>query len=89
MVQLKLFEPSIINSACLVSPDSPRQAFYNLWMELLWGKYTVRKESGGLEKVFDRRLSKTLAKGNTMPNQQNTSSGTALLILLKRVVMLC
>jgi len=26
-------EPCIIKSACLVSPDSPRQAFYNLWLE--------------------------------------------------------
>jgi len=56
LVQLKLFEPGVIKFARLVSPDSPRQAFYNLWLELFRGKYTVRKESGGRGMVFDSRL---------------------------------
>ena len=55
MIQLKLFQPYIIKHANLVSYDSPRQAFYTLWIETLRGKYTVRKESGGLGKVLDRR----------------------------------
>jgi hypothetical protein len=55
MIQLRLFQPHIIKHVELVSPDSPRQAFYTLWIETLRGKYTVRKESGGMGKVLDRR----------------------------------
>ena len=56
MTQSGLFEPRIISCVDLISPESPRKAFYKLWIEMLRGKYTVRKESGGRGKVFDRRL---------------------------------
>ncbi len=53
--QLKMFEPSVIRKAALIS-DSPRRAFYNLRLEMFMGNYFVLKESGCLNKVLDKRL---------------------------------
>ena len=45
MIQLNLFEPGIIKFDHLVA-DTPRQAYYKVWLESLMEKYLVRKESG-------------------------------------------
>ena len=55
MHQLDLFTPTIIKEAHLVA-ESPRKAFYDLWLEALHGDYFIRKESGAAGKVLDRRL---------------------------------
>jgi hypothetical protein len=53
--QLTLF-PNIICSAYLVAVDSPRQAFYRIWVEADTGIFTVVKESGVQKgRVLDRR----------------------------------
>ena len=52
--QLSLF-PDIIRSAHLVAADSPRKAFYRIWIEANAGLYSVRKASGVGSKVLDRR----------------------------------
>ena len=45
MIQLELFEPHVIQSVRLVAAESPRQAFYNLWLEVHRSVYRIRKES--------------------------------------------
>ncbi len=54
MKQLPLFGV-ILQSTELVAPESPRKAFYRIWIEMEMGSYYVCKESGGLDKVLDRR----------------------------------
>jgi len=55
MIQLNLFETSIIKSDHLVA-DTPRQAYYKVWLESLMGKYLVRKESGTKKHTLDKRI---------------------------------
>ena len=55
MQQLDLFTPTIIKEAHLEA-ESPRKAFYDLWLEMVHGDYFIRKESGAGGKVRDRRL---------------------------------
>ena len=54
MIQLNLF-PNTIKQAFMID-QSPRKAFYNLWLEEWNGKYQIRKESGANSKVLDKRL---------------------------------
>lgn len=54
MIQLDLFDSRTIRHAHLVA-DSPRQAFYKIWLEGCYGKYRIRKESAIKGKVLDRR----------------------------------
>lgn len=42
-------------SALLVAADSPRQAFYRIWIEDIDGQINVVKESGVKDRVLDRR----------------------------------
>lgn len=56
MIQRQLFEPTLIKSASLIAPDSPRQAFYNIRLFAYKNIYTVRKESGAKGKTWDVRL---------------------------------
>lgn len=53
-VQLSLF-PDIVRSAHLVAPNSPKRAFYRIWIEANAGFLAVRKESGIRGRVLDRR----------------------------------
>jgi hypothetical protein len=53
-IQLGLF-PEKICSAHLVATDSPKKAFYRIWIESDAGVFTVRKESGAKDTVLDRR----------------------------------
>jgi hypothetical protein len=53
--QLNLFTVKV-NSALLVAPDSPRRAFYRIWIEDADGKISVVKESGVRDRVLDRRI---------------------------------
>jgi len=55
MIQLNLFEPSIIKFDHLVA-DTARQAYYKVWLESLMGKYLVRKESGTKKHTLDKRI---------------------------------
>jgi hypothetical protein len=52
--QISLF-PDILCSAYLLAPDSPKSAFYRIWIESDDGVFTVCKESGGKDKVLDQR----------------------------------
>jgi hypothetical protein len=52
--QLSLF-PDVIRSAHLLAADSPRKAFYRIWIEANAGLISVRKASGIGSKVLDRR----------------------------------
>jgi hypothetical protein len=53
--QLNLFTVKV-NSALLVAPDSPRRAFYRIWIEDTDGQISVVKESGVKGRVLDRRI---------------------------------
>ena len=53
--QVSLF-PDILCSAYLLAPDSPKSAFYRIWIESDDGVFTVCKESGGKDKVLDQRV---------------------------------
>ena len=53
--QISLF-PDILCSAFLVAAESPKNAFYRIWIESNAGVYSVCKESGGNDKVLDRRV---------------------------------
>jgi hypothetical protein len=53
--QLNLFTVKV-NSALLVAPDSPRCAFYRIWIEDVDGSIRVVKESGVKGRVLDRRI---------------------------------
>lgn len=52
--QISLF-PDVLCSAYLVATDSPKSAFYRIWIESNAGIFTVCKESGGKDKVLDQR----------------------------------
>jgi len=52
--QLSLF-PEIICTAYLVATESPKSAFYRIWIESDAGTFTVRKESGFRDRVLDKR----------------------------------
>jgi hypothetical protein len=52
--QLNLFTKKI-QSAYLLAWESPRKAFYRIWIETVDGEYSVVKESGIRGKVLDRR----------------------------------
>lgn len=52
--QLSLF-PYIIRSAHLAASDSPKKAFYRLWIKANAGLFAVLKESGANGRVLDRR----------------------------------
>ncbi len=54
MQQLSLFEADIIKHVRLVA-ESPRNAFYDLWLEVHLGHYQVRKFSGCAGTILDRR----------------------------------
>jgi len=54
LIQLKLFDPQTIRYAYLIA-DSPRQAFYKIWLESCSGCHRVRKESGIKDKVLNSR----------------------------------
>lgn len=51
--QLSMF-PDIVRCAYLVA-DSPKSAFYRIWIEADAGIYTVLKESGIKGRVLDKR----------------------------------
>ncbi len=51
---MKLFEPTICKEVHLVA-ESPKNAFYRLWLEVSIDGYLIRKESGSGENVLDRR----------------------------------
>ena len=81
MIQRHLFEPTLIKSASLVAPDSPGQAFYNLWLFAYKNIYTVRKEVGQKERpgtcdygnlIHLKRLRKILSAGS---NKKQTPTG--------------
>ena len=52
--QLSLF-PDIVCSAFLLAADSPKCAFYRIWVEANAGSYAVFKESGIKGRVLDKR----------------------------------
>ena len=53
--QLNLFTAKM-KSALLVALDSPRRAFYRIWIEDTDGQVQVVKESGVKGSVLDRRI---------------------------------
>jgi len=56
MKQLSLFQKEL-KHIHLVAPDSPKKAFYRLWLLKNEEEYLIRKESGIFErKVLDKRL---------------------------------
>jgi hypothetical protein len=56
MLQLRLFGSKTLKTAHLVAIDSPRQAFYIIWIEKISeNAFRVCKESGGRGRVLDRR----------------------------------
>ena len=56
-VQLSLFDSVILESEQLKALESPREAFYNIWLirEPGPGVYVVKKESGTIHKRLDTR----------------------------------
>ncbi len=52
--QLNLFTQNL-QTALLVAPDSPRQAFYRIWIENTVDDIKIVKESGIRGRVLDRR----------------------------------
>jgi hypothetical protein len=57
MIQLRMFGRGLVKNAHLIAVDSPRRAFYNIWIEEhRGGGFRVCKESGGGTKVSDRRV---------------------------------
>ena len=55
MVQQALF-PQIVCHSHLLAENSPKKAFYKIWIEGAGeGIFLVRKESGAKDKVLDRR----------------------------------
>ena len=56
-VQLSLFDSVILESEQLKALESPREAFYNIWLirEPGPGFYVVKKESGTIHKRLDTR----------------------------------
>ena len=54
MIQLKAFGPNLVKVVYLLASDSPRGAFYTIWIERHSGGFRVCKESGGGAKVWQR-----------------------------------
>lgn len=52
--QLSLF-PEIICAAYMVATESPKSAFYRIWIEADAGAFAVIKESGIRDRVLDKR----------------------------------
>jgi hypothetical protein len=52
--QLGLFS-DIVSLAALEAIDSPKGAFYKIWIEANAGRFTVIKESGAKGRVLDKR----------------------------------
>ena len=52
--QLNLFTQEL-RSALLVAGDSPRQAFYRIWIEQTLDEIRIVKESGPKGRVLDKR----------------------------------
>jgi len=55
-IQNDLFNKYLLQQVNLYVPDSPRKAFYRLYLEFEFNNYVVRKESGIGSKVLDRRV---------------------------------
>jgi len=55
MIQLRMFDSRMIRSAYLIALESPRQAFYNIWIERHEDAFRVCKESGAGGKVLHRQ----------------------------------
>ena len=55
MIQLRT-GPNVLRSAYLVAPDSPRGAFYTIWVECNGEQYRVCKASGAHARVWHRQL---------------------------------
>ena len=53
--QLNLFERVVLRFDHLIAPNSPKRAYYKLWLEVRHGRHTVRKESGTLRHRLDER----------------------------------
>ncbi len=53
--QLNLFTVKV-SAAYLEAADSPRKAFYRIWIEDTDGKIKIVKESGAKGRVLDRRV---------------------------------
>lgn len=51
-IQLKAFGPNLVKSVYLLAAESPKQAFYILWIEPFRSIFRVCKESGGMGKVW-------------------------------------
>ncbi len=54
-IQLNLFESTILNSVYLLADESPRGAFYRIWLIQDKSGYTVKKESGTKKHKLDSR----------------------------------
>ena len=54
-IQLNLFESTILNSEHLLADESPRGAFYRIWLIQDKASFTVKKESGTQTKKLDTR----------------------------------
>jgi hypothetical protein len=54
-LELKLPQASPMKKAYLFAPESPKQAFYKIWLNQASGKFKVLKESGASAVVLDRR----------------------------------
>ena len=52
--QLNMFEPTICKKIDLIA-DSPKNAFYRLWLETHIDGYLLKKESGYGDKILDCR----------------------------------
>jgi len=65
--QLSLFTKRLKTSH-LVAKDSPRIAFYNIWIECIEDDYRIVKESGVKDRVLDRRAwqAETLEEAQTL-----------------------
>ncbi|MGC8493464.1 MAG: hypothetical protein ACP5SH_17195 [Syntrophobacteraceae bacterium] len=55
MTPLKTTGPRILKDAHLVVLNTPRKTFYSIRLEECSGKFRVRKVSGALGKVWDKR----------------------------------
>jgi hypothetical protein len=54
-LELKLMPPMPLKKAFLFAPESPKQAFYKIWLKQAADKFKVLKESGARAVVLDRR----------------------------------
>lgn len=44
-----------LKSTYLLSPSSPKKAFYSLSLEIEFNRYVIKKQSGFGDKILDRR----------------------------------